>query len=62
MPINRSFARLFLLGWLLTTSCSSPSKTQQTTPPDPAADSVADGLMPSDTTIVDDDTLETGRK
>lgn len=60
MLINRFVVCLFLVGLLLATSCSSPTKTAQSTPPDPAADSVADGLiMTSDTTIMDDDTLET---
>lgn len=54
---------LFFLGCLLVVACSAPTETTRSTPPDPAADSVADGLMmTSDTTIVDDDTLETGKK
>lgn len=39
-------------------ACSSPTKTSQRDPVDPAADSVDDGLIPSDTTVVDDDTLQ----
>ncbi len=63
MPANRFLVYLLLVGMLSATSCSSPSKTAQSTPPDPAADSVANGLlMTSDTAVMDDDTLETGKK
>ncbi|MBO0938122.1 hypothetical protein J2I47_16340 [Fibrella sp. HMF5335] len=62
MPIKYVRTGLFLLSYLLVLSCSSPPQTTQNTPPDPAADSVADGLIVSDTTVTDDDTLETQKK
>ncbi|MEZ0610734.1 hypothetical protein ACAW74_19635 [Fibrella sp. WM1] len=56
--LPRYTALLLLIGWLAGAACSSPKQTPANDPADPAADSVADGLILSDTTVVDDDTLE----
>lgn len=55
----RRFGYGLAVGCLLTVACASPSSTNQPPTSNPAADSVADGLLEGDTTVVDDDTLET---
>lgn len=59
MPLLYRFMASFLLLSLLAGgACSSPNQASQNDPADPATDSLADGLILTDTTVFDDDTLE----